>query len=160
MLLFREIRFAVAGSGTEREPNMFTSTSRLLTRLASTRFPRTPVQRSPFSRCCHLNGNEQQRGQGGHPTATPQPPTRTETESKESSRDTFGTLSSSLANRNLQRRLDNEWFQDDNDDEDEFREKIEDTLRPRCVWTSCGRATHNPKTNSVLYSDRQTTSAR
>ena len=119
------------------KPNMFTSTSRLLLRLAATRFPCTPVQRSPLSRCCHLHGNEQQRREGEHPRVSEQlsSPTRAE-ESVESSRDTFGALSSSLTTKNLQRRLDNEWFQDVNDDEDEFREKIEDTLRPRFDWIS------------------------
>ena len=74
-----------------------------------------------------------------HPTGAKQAPSPTETEeSAESLRDTFGTLSSSLANRNLQRRLDNEWFQDEDDDEDEFRQKIEDTLRPRYQYDRTG----------------------
>ena len=121
-------------------PNMFMSASRLLPRLASTRLPLNNTPRSSLSRCSNLHANEQGKGVRENPTGAKQAPRPTGTEeSAESSRDTFGTLSSSLANRNLQRRLDNEWFQDEDDDEDEFRQKIEDTLRPRyqCYRTGC-----------------------
>ena len=105
---------------------MFTAPSRQFLRLAPSRLPWTANESAHFSRCCLLYGNEQHRGRGASGQSLGG------TEAVES-RDTFGSLSSSLAARNLQRRLDDD---DDDDGEDTFREKIEDTLRPRCIWAN------------------------
>ena len=130
---------------------MFWAPSKQFLRLTPSRLPWNAIECAPFSRCCPLYGNEQHRGRGRGARGQPASVT-----AAVESRDTFGSLSSSLASRNLQRRL-----ADDDDDDDgggKFREKIEDTLRPRCTWTN--DVNEWQPILDALYLDRPTTSVR